>query len=172
MWYVVWTTTGLEERCRIFINRFCDPESFVRVAIPCRVESKKEKGIWTRKEKRLFPGYVFVESNDIEFFAAELQKVSGFQHILQSEKYYIPLSEPEEHFLVRLIGTGEVVEESKAIIVGSEVRVLEGPFVGQESLIKRIDRHKRFAIIEVEMFGRTTETKIGLEILEKIEKPS
>ena len=34
--------------------------------------------------------------------------------------------------------------------------------------IKFIDRHKRLAVIEIEMFGRKTEVRLGLEIVMKL----
>ena len=46
----------------------------------------------------------------------------------------------------------------------------EGPLVGMEGMIKRIDRHKRMAVLEVELFNRISEVKVGLEIVEKVEK--
>ena len=36
-----------------------------------------------------------------------------------------------------------------------------------EGSIRRIDRHKRIAHLEIEMFGRTVEMKVGLEIIKK-----
>ena len=39
---------------------------------------------------------------------------------------------------------------------------------GMEGLIRKIDRHKRMAYLEVEMFGRMVEMRAGLEIIEKI----
>lgn len=38
---------------------------------------------------------------------------------------------------------------------------------GTEGNIRRIDRHKRIAYLEIEMFGRTVEMKVGLEIIRK-----
>ena len=36
-----------------------------------------------------------------------------------------------------------------------------------EGLIKKIDRHKRRAYLELEMFGRKIETQVGLEVVAK-----
>ena len=47
------------------------------------------------------------------------------------------------------------------------VRILSGPLMGMEGNIRRIDRHKRIAYLEIEMFGRTVEMKVGLEIIRK-----
>lgn len=39
--------------------------------------------------------------------------------------------------------------------------------MGMEGNIRRIDRHKRTAYLEIEMFGRIVEMKVGLEIIRK-----
>ncbi|MFR3950420.1 MAG: hypothetical protein ACLTZM_27535 [Ruminococcus sp.] len=49
----------------------------------------------------------------------------------------------------------------------TEFRLSQGPLTGMEGSIRRIDRHKRIAHLEIEMFGRTVEMKVGLEIIEK-----
>ena len=45
--------------------------------------------------------------------------------------------------------------------------VLSGPLKGNEGLIRKIDRHKRKAWLEIEMFGRTVEMQVGLEVVGK-----
>ena len=39
--------------------------------------------------------------------------------------------------------------------------------MGKEGYIKKVDRHKRKARLELEMFGRMQEIVVGLEIVEK-----
>ncbi len=41
--------------------------------------------------------------------------------------------------------------------------------MGLEGAIRKIDRHKRKAWLEMEMFGRRQQIEIGLEIIKKIE---
>lgn len=36
-----------------------------------------------------------------------------------------------------------------------------------EGAIRKIDRHKRIAVLSLDMFGRTVDMKVGLEIIEK-----
>ena len=45
--------------------------------------------------------------------------------------------------------------------------VLKGPLVGREGWIRKINRRKRTAYLEIDMFGRTIQTKIGLGIVRK-----
>lgn len=74
----------------------------------------------------------------------------------------------EEVELLMRIGTDkQLVEMSSGIIENDRVRILSGPLMGMEGNIRRIDRHKRIVYLEIEMFGRTVEMKVGLEIIRK-----
>lgn len=74
----------------------------------------------------------------------------------------------EEIDLLMKIGTDkQLVEMSSGIIENDRVQILAGPLMGMEGNICRIDRHKRMAYMEIEMFGRTVEMKVGLEIIRK-----
>ncbi|MCC8098207.1 MAG: hypothetical protein LIO44_06625 [Eubacterium sp.] len=61
-----------------------------------------------------------------------------------------------------------MVEMSVGIIENDRVQVINGSMMGMEGSIRKIDRHKRTARIEVNMFGRTMEVTVGLEIVKKI----
>ena len=60
------------------------------------------------------------------------------------------------------------VAMSVGVMEGDRIIVKEGPLVGMEGKIKKIDRHKRMAILEVELVNRVSEMKVGLEIVEKM----
>lgn len=51
--------------------------------------------------------------------------------------------------------------------MGTQVIVLSEPLQGMEGSIKRIDRHKRKAYLEIPMFERVLNAQVGLEIVEK-----
>ena len=60
-----------------------------------------------------------------------------------------------------------VIEMSEGIVEGSKVVVLRGPLMGHEAEIKRVDRHRRTAELEICMFGRVKTIRLGLEIISK-----
>lgn len=60
-----------------------------------------------------------------------------------------------------------VVQMSEGFIEGDRVLVTRGPLKGHELEIKRINRHKREAELEVPILGRTKRIKVGLEIVSK-----
>ena len=60
-----------------------------------------------------------------------------------------------------------MIEMSEGVIEGDQVRITKGPLRHHEGWIKKINRHKRLAYLEIEMFGRTLEAKVGLGIVRK-----
>lgn len=79
----------------------------------------------------------------------------------------VPLVQEEIDLLMKIGTDKQLVEISSGIIENDRVQILAGPLMGMEGNIRRIDRHKRTAYLEIEMFGRTVEMKVGLEIIRK-----
>lgn len=165
MWYVIWTITGKEEQCRQQILKNCDASTYDRCVIPLIQRKRREKGAWVMKTERFAPSYLFVESETIGAFAEELPRIAGFTKLLQNDNLFLPLHPREEELLTKLIGDGEIITESIGVKEGQQVTITQGPLQGLEGMIKHIDRHKRMAVLEMEIFGRIVEMKLGLEVL-------
>ena len=48
-----------------------------------------------------------------------------------------------------------------------KIIINEGPLIGLEGLITKIDRQKRIAYVNVELLGKLTRVQVGLEIISK-----
>ena len=111
--------------------------------------------------KVLFPGYVFLVSEQVNALKEQLHRVLGLSKLIGTGEEIIPLSEDEVKLLKKLGKKEQIVEMSVGVIEDDCVKILEGPLMGMEGCIRKIDRHKRKAWIEVEMFGRSMEMQIG-----------
>lgn len=167
MWYVIWTTTGQEEKTRGLIEKLVDPSAYKRCLILYKNKFEKVKGVRQKVKRKLIPSYIFVETDSINEFAEALVRVPGFSVVLSSEKYFQPLKEKETLIIEKFADCGEVIDTSTGYIIGDRIIINDGPLVGSEGMIKKVNRHKRIAIIEMEMFGRVTDVTVGLEIIEK-----
>ncbi|MCD7982171.1 MAG: transcription antiterminator, partial [Clostridiales bacterium] len=98
----------------------------------------------------------------------KLKKVDQFTRLLKIGDEMVPLTEEEKSFILRFCGDDMLAEMSRGIIEGSRVKVLEGPMMGMEAYIVKLDRHKRKAWLEMEMFGRIQRIQVGLEITMKM----
>ena len=164
MLYVIQVRVGSEEKtvkeCHRLIGGTCD------IYYPKRQEYYKLNGIWTQRVTVLFPGYIFVDTDDVNKLFHELKKVPSFAYLVRFEDSIVSVSEEEVHLIQKLSGKDRVMDVSKGIMVGEIIKVTAGPLVGLEGLIVGVDRHKRKAWLETTMFGRKQTIKVGLEIVD------
>lgn len=146
MWYVLQVRTGTEENIRL----------------QCR--SKISKAVL---ERCFIPYYVFVITDELDELYQSLKNVIGLTKLIGTGQEIVPLTEEEREFLLEFGGEDQIVEMSEGIIADSKIIVTKGPLIGKEGYIKKIDRHKRKAWLEIEMFGRKQMVEVGLEIVEK-----
>lgn len=168
MWYVVQVHTGNEESIRIQCEEHIKSPVLESCFIPRYEEKRKINGMWKVLERKLFPGYVFMVTDSPDHLFHSLKTIHGLTKLIGTGEDIIPLKEEEVDFILRFGGKEHLVGMSEGIIEGEKVIVTSGPLVGQEGLIKKIDRHKRKAWLELEMFGRMQRVEVGLEITRKM----
>ena len=167
MWYVIQVRTGTEEEIQRQCETIIDKSILEKSFIPKYEQERKYQGEWHTELKALFPGYVFLVSEEKEKLFFELKRIMGLTKLLGTGETIVPLTNEEVNFLLRLGGKEQTVEMSEGIIENDRVVVTSGPLKGNEGLIRKIDRHKRKAWLEIEMFGRTVEMQVGLEVVGK-----
>lgn len=117
----------------------------------------------------LYPDYVFVRTsmNKDEFhekYKGVFHSIRRFAKVLEYEDF-IALNSQEELFLERMLDDSYMIRHSIGEIINSQLKVEEGPLVGMENQIKKIDRHKRLAILDYHLLGKTM--KVPLEVISK-----
>lgn len=168
MWYVVQVRSGTEHNIRIQCNKKIPDTIMERCFIPYYEEKKKQNGSWNTLQKILFPGYIFMITEDVEKLFFHLKTIEGMTKLIGTGNDIIPLTEEEIIFLQRLGGDEQIVSMSEGIIEGTQVIITSGSLMGMEGLIKKIDRHKRKAWLDLELFGRMQQVEVGLEITRKV----
>lgn len=167
MWYVVQVRSGMEERIRNQCMRIMDGKILEQCFVPYYEEKKKYQGTWHTEKKVLFPGYVFMVSNRLNDLYQDLRNVIGMTKLLGTGDEIVPLREDEIRLLNQWGAADKALEISTGIMENQSVRITEGPLAGMEGCIRRIDRHKRKAWLEIHMCGRMMRLEAGLEIMEK-----
>ena len=170
MWYVVQVMGGKERRVLRMIHQVVDEKLFEECFIPESEVMRKFQGEWKRCTEILLPGYLFIiaSKRNIDVVAEQLHRVPAFTKLLGNNSTFIPLNADEIAFIDAFTQKDHrVVEMSEGVIEGDEICITRGPLIRQVGLVKRIDRHKRLAYLQTEMFGRTVQIKVGLEIVRK-----
>ena len=171
MWYAVQVQSGREERIRELCQKLISPAVLLECFIPHYQRKRKYRGEWHTEERPLFPGYIFIVSDNADELFFSLKKIPYLTKLLGDKEHAIALYEEEVAFLTTKTGKERCIHMSYGYIVGDQVIITEGAMMNFHGKIKHINRHKREAVIEAEFFGgQLTEIKVGLEIVRKYDK--
>lgn len=179
-WYVLYTKTNAEERVMRGIG-----EAFRKLRLDYRFEpfspnveyyfrNKQAKVDGTTyRVKRLFPNYVFIETDMpeekfIESFEKLILDSSDIIRLLKYSEKNIALRQEEKARLEALLEQDRCLKRSVGKMIGGKVVVESGPLKGQENHITYVDRHNRAATIVFDIFYGRVIANAALEITEKV----
>lgn len=166
-WYVLYVNGGKEARLVAFL-RGQGMEAFT----PMMERIHKKQGDYRKIIVPMFPNYIFVISqlDQIEFnerlWKLKQMKSGIIKQLSYDNEGTSALLPQERELLESLMDDHYLVKHSIGMMEGDQIIVTEGPLMGMETRIKRIDRHKRLAYLECELLGK--EVKISLEVIKKI----
>ena len=167
-WYVIQVKCGNEERIKEICQRLISKDILQECFIPKTKRIRKIRGNIIEREEILFKGYVFMITDTIDDLYQSLKLIPELTKVLGNDgSNILPILKEEAIFLLKFGKEDHIVDMSKGYIIGSKIIILTGPLVGNEGIIRKIDRHKRIAYIEVKLFDQITTVKVGLEIISK-----
>ena len=167
-WYVIQVLPKNEYRLCVKIKSRIIPDLFQDCFVPQAEYIFKSNGSYEKRIQPLFPGYIFVITDTIDAFYDELKKVDGFKRVLKEGDFFTPISKEEAAFIAGFTDDDYNLGMSEGYILDSKVYITSGPLLGREGVIKKIDRHKRLAIIELYFMGQPQLVRMPLEIVSKL----
>jgi len=175
-WYALFVKTGYEHDVASTISQLWCIDG-LRPFIPMVDTRFRKAGKVLLEKRRWFPGYVFIESevNGFDFYLQAKPHISRTKNVLKLLRYgngntdsSFEIQETEREFFDKLLNGERCVEMSRGYMKGNSIVVTEGPMVGLESLIKKVNRHKMQVTVEVFLLGCLREVTLGLEIVSKL----
>jgi len=138
-----------------------------QVIVPIEKSFFLKNGKKVMREKVLFPGYIFIETNAIGELKYFLKGVNGAQGFLTNRAGGVqPLSQAEVNSMLgKHEESKEELEPEATFVVGEEVKVLDGPFNGFFGTIEEIKDKK--VKVSVLIFGRKTPVELGILQIDK-----
>jgi transcriptional antiterminator NusG len=170
-WYALHVLSGQEKKVKESLERRAKTEEMgdlIReVVIPTERVSEVKRGKKIESERKLHPGYVYVNMylRDEEkklvdrtwYFVRETSGVIGFAD--GDNPQPIRLSEVEI-MLGQMREREEKVLPKVAFSIGDKVKVGDGPFQNQEGIIEGVDMERGKLKVSVNMFGRSTSLEL------------
>lgn len=175
MWYVMQVVSGQENRTVLLLKRMVSEKNLQHCFVPMRRLTKKFHGRWNEVKEKLFPGYIFLVTDQPQLLYEELKHVPALTKILgKCGEYFAPLPKKDVEMIQRMEGEkddkksreeGLTVGISQVIVQNEkQVRVLCGPLCNLEGQIKKVNLHKRIAEVEMEFMGSKRLVYMGIEI--------
>lgn len=168
MWYAAQTTCG-KERTAIEECRNALPENLAaRIFVPRYQYMKKYQGQWHTEEAAAFPGYVFIESEKPAELEEALLRIPHTVTPVCIGGGFYPIRKEEEIFLRQMLDEQDCIRCSIGYLVDGQLMVWQGPLKHAVERVRKIDRHKRLAEVEVRLFEESRQMKLGLEVKAKV----
>jgi len=174
-WVILFARTGSEEKLRDTLKASLNADYLPFV--PVKETPYRSKGVIHKVPKPLFPGYIFIQTGiepDLiaDKLEAALRDVGGNKHLYSilhygDNKKDVVVRDDERVHWERLFNEDFCIKGSVGIIEGDVTRVTFGALMGLEGRIKKINRHKREAVVEMHIMGQLREVAVMLEIVEK-----
>ena len=172
-WYIVHAYSGMEKAVERNIveriGRSGMETKFGRILVPTEEVVEMKNGQRKTTERRLFPGYVFVEmvmDDDTWHLVKHTNKVTGF--VGGAKNRPAPISEEEVGKILGQMEEGTEKPRHKVeFVVGEYVRVKDGPFTDFNGTVEEVNYDKNKVRVSVTIFGRATPVELEFSQVEK-----
>lgn len=170
-WYVIHTYAGYEDQVAEQIRQRIESLGLEGKVFDVLVPKTKEIEIKGGKkhvvEKKIYPGYVFVDmivTDDSWYVVRNTPNVTGFIGLGVRPT---PMSSVEVERIKSLVHEGEP-KYNIEFSPGSLVRISDGPLKGFEGKVIEVDQDKGRIKVVVSMFGRETPITLGFLQVKKM----
>jgi len=178
-WFALHVLSGQESNVQKHMaNRLRSEEMgeyIHEIIIPSERVSEVKRGKKIETDRKLYPGYVFVNMYLLDpekklvdrtwYFVRETPGVIGFAN----GENPIPMRQSEVDAMLAQVREKEDRVVPKILFtIGDRVRVGDGPFEGQEGVIEVVDEARGRVQVSVSIFGRSTPVELEYWQIEKI----
>lgn len=166
MWYVIQTRSGEEQEIKLYIESSMEPR-VCKVILPLYEDVYRKGGTGHIAIKKLFPGYLFIETEDPKEVYKTIRKVPRFTRMLSMEendmeKTFLTVGTEDEAFIKSLTDDGlmrvSYIRRSKS----GRIEKIAGPLSRYAGNITKLDVPHRRAIVEAEILGKHRKVKYPL----------
>jgi len=172
-WYVLSVVSGQEhiviENLTERVKKQWLEEEITDFLVPTINQTFMRKGQKVIKEKKLYPGYVFIKSKMNDKIRYVVRNTPWVRIIVGAETHPIPVTEQEYQAIIAQIKASN--ERSELVVPfkeGDVVLMKSGDFKGMKGAIREIDLDKGYAVVNVEMLGRLTPVMLDFDKIELI----
>ena len=169
-YYALQVKTRSEEKY-IKLFKAVYSEIDIQLYFPQRSLDLRQKGKIVTSNSAIFPGYIFLELKDDDNIIEHqwaFRRTEGFFRFLRSNQDICPLTDKDLdvvlHFIKRV---GPIAGKSKVYFnENSRIVVCDGPLMGLEGKIIKVDKRKGRAKIKLDIYENSFAVDLAFELIE------
>ena len=166
MWYVIQTISGKEHEICTWMNTYLDKTLYKRCFVPLYEDVWRKNGIGHISIKKMFSGYLFLETDTPDKVYEALKKVPQLTVLLSMEeksgRLFLPIRKEEELFFDSILSDGLMKVSYVHKSGRGNLSMVIGPLQSYTDNIVKLDLPHRRAIVEIPMLGENRRVKFGL----------
>lgn len=168
MWNVIQVVTGKEEETKNVIEKELGRQFFKDCFYIRRERVWRRDGQCIVHLETMFPGYLFICTDQPETLYVELKKIPQITKLLRADgDVFLAVSKEEEAFLRNLLdGDPENVVRLSQVTVNAEKEIVTstGPLRHYLDRIVKKKLRLRYVMIEMELFDKNRHILIGINL--------
>ncbi|MFG1266246.1 transcription termination/antitermination protein NusG [Xanthobacter aminoxidans] len=159
-WYVIRTLPRLEALAEVNLHR-----SGVTVFVPKIAKTIRHARKMETRNVQLFPGYGFVGLDLASQGWRAVNGTVGVAHLVMAHERPLPVPLGIVEEFLDCSDENGVVDLSRGLTIGGEVRMRSGPFVGAMGLLSELDNKGRVEVL-LQIMNGTIRIKTAQDMLE------
>ena len=172
-WYIVHAYSNFEHKVKVSleerIKRGGLEDKFGEILVPTEEVVEMKEGQKRRSERKLFPGYVFLQmemDDETWHLVKDVPKVLGF--VGGSSDRPAPISDREADNMLQRVQEGADKPRPKVLFEpGEVVHVIDGPFNDFSGVVESVNYEKSKLQVAVQILGRSTPVELDFGQVEK-----
>ena len=181
-WYALQCLSNHEDKVKKYLFKYKEEDEgfsdcLKEVLVPVETVSEVKNGKKKQRDRKFYPGYVFVEMKLFDKNGTllkdpwyKIKETDGVINFIGRENP-TPLADDEIGRILRQVEDASGKEVPKVnFATGEVVKILDGPFLNLTGEIEEIDPDKGTLKVSVSIFGRFTPVELEFWQVEKAEE--
>ena len=187
-WYTVQVRSNMENKAVESLKMLIDLEDMGNVLskddilMPTETVSEIKNGKKTQRERKLYPGYIFVkmklyddDENLLEQGYYFVKRANGVIDFMGGESAFgprpLPLRQKEvDEIFSQIERAKNSVRPKVDFAVGEHIKITDGPFLNLTGVVEEVDAEKGKLKASVSIFGRFTPVELEFSQAAKLEE--
>jgi transcriptional antiterminator NusG len=171
-WFVIHTYSGYENKVKDNLKRRIGSmnmgDRIFDVLVPTEEELEFKDGKKKTVQRKIYPGYVFVEMVLTEESWYVVRNTAGVTGFVSPGAKPVPLPDDEVRKIKQLMGLEAPVRVKLDLAAGQAVKVTHGPFQDFNGLVEEVSPEREKVRVLISIFGRETPVELDFGQVEKL----